>query len=71
MLLKLITLKKQTDLQKRNNLQEKEQIIKKIQYNVQRQSIEFQLNNFYAVAFTDRWYPGLCIEIIDEQTAFF
>jgi hypothetical protein len=26
---------------------------------------------FYAIAFTDRWYPGLCTEVIDEQTAFF
>jgi hypothetical protein len=26
---------------------------------------------FYTIAFTDRWYPGLCTEVIDEQTAFF
>lgn len=28
-------------------------------------------NKFYAFAFTDRWYPGLCTEVIDEHTAHF
>ena len=32
--------------------------------------VSFELNKFFAVAFTDRWYPGRCNEIIDEQTAF-
>jgi len=34
-----------------------------------RQKVDFQVNNFYAVAFTDRWYPGRCEQIIDEDTA--
>lgn len=28
-------------------------------------------NKLYAIAFTDMWYPGLCTEVIDEQTVFF
>lgn len=34
-------------------------------------NISLQQNRFYPVAYTDRWYPGLCSEVVDEQTAFF
>lgn len=33
--------------------------------------LAFQVNKYYAVAFTDRWYPGRCSELVDKDTAFF
>jgi hypothetical protein len=29
----------------------------------------FEINQLYAIAFTDRWYPGRCIQIVDDNTA--
>jgi hypothetical protein len=29
----------------------------------------FEIDKLYAIAFTDRWYPGRCIQIVDENTA--
>ena len=29
----------------------------------------FEIDKLYAIALTDRWYPGRCIQIVDENTA--
>ena len=31
--------------------------------------IKFEVGDYYAVAFDDAWYPGLCIEITDDENA--
>jgi hypothetical protein len=31
--------------------------------------VTFEIDKLYAIAFTDRWYPGRCIQIVDENTA--
>jgi hypothetical protein len=29
----------------------------------------FEIDKLYAIAFTNRWYSGRCIQIVDENTA--
>jgi hypothetical protein len=31
--------------------------------------VTFEIDKLYAIALTDRWYPGRCIQIVDENTA--
>lgn len=33
------------------------------------QKVSFQKDRFYAIAFTDGWYPGRCTQVIDEKSA--
>ncbi|CAC5402780.1 unnamed protein product [Mytilus coruscus] len=40
------------------------------QSNLINDELAFQVNKYYAVAFTDRWYPGRCSELVDKDTAF-
>ena len=31
--------------------------------------VTFEIDKLYAIALTDRWYPGRCIQIVDENAA--